>query len=85
MILTDGVHLVSDTSLAELHKFAQSMGLERHWFQVHREHPHYDLTTLDAYRRALRHGAVKVTARELAKCMIRQQGEYNYERKAQDC
>jgi len=71
VILTDGVHLVSDTSLEELHSFAQNMGLKRHWFQVHRSHPHYDLTTTRASERALMYGATKVTGRELVKRMVR--------------
>jgi hypothetical protein len=70
MILTDGVHLVSDTSLEELHAFAQSMSLKRYWFQVHRSHPHYDLTTARASERALQYGAIRVTGRELVRRMI---------------
>jgi hypothetical protein len=44
MILFDGVHLVSDLSLDELHKFANSprIGLKREWFQD-RRYPHYDV------------------------------------------
>ena len=71
MILTDKVHLVSDTSLEELHKFAQRIGLKRCWFQESRTHPHYDLTTSSAYTRALRHGAVYVTPKQLIKRMFR--------------
>jgi hypothetical protein len=63
-VYTDGMHLVADTE-AELHTFAQSMGLRRTWYQDHATHPHYDLTTGNAYRRALELGAVIVTAREI--------------------
>ncbi len=71
MILTDGVHLVSDVSLDELHSVVQSMNLKRHWFQVHRQHPHYDLTTTRAFTRALTKGAIQVSGRELVKRMVR--------------
>lgn len=39
MILTDGIHLVSDVSFEELHAFAASVGLKRIWFQ----RDHYDI------------------------------------------
>ena len=71
MILTDGIHLVSDSSLEELHAFAQNMGLKRHWFQVHRNHPHYDLTTNSALTRALARGAYNVSSKELIRRMVR--------------
>ncbi len=64
MVQTDGVHLVADT-LAELHSFAQAMGLKRAWFQNHPRHPHYDLTTRRAANRAIDRGAVLVDAREV--------------------
>ena len=52
MIYTDGVHLVGDT-LQELHIFARSVGLKREWFQEHRRHPHYDITTSRKLRKIL--------------------------------
>jgi hypothetical protein len=43
VIYTDKVHLVAD-SLDELHSFAVSIGLKRHFFEgVKKGHPHYDL------------------------------------------
>lgn len=42
MIHSDGVHVVSDTSLEELHEWAKRYGLKRHWFHRGRW-PHYDL------------------------------------------
>ncbi len=43
-IFTDGVHLISDRSEAELHNFAQRVGLPRHKFHgAKKGHPHYDL------------------------------------------
>ncbi len=60
MVYSDGVHLVADT-LEELHAFAQTMELQREWFQDHPRHPHYDLTTRRAARRAFDNGAHKTT------------------------
>lgn len=65
-ILTDGVHLMTDGDIDELHRFAQAMGLKRAWFQDKPLHPHYDLTTKHARKRAISAGAELVTARELA-------------------
>ena len=65
MILTDGVHLISDTSEDELHAFAQKMGLKRRWFQNKPDHPHYDLTTKRAQERAIAAGAKLVTGKDI--------------------
>ena len=70
MILTDGVHLVSDTSLEELHEFAIGIGLKRHFFQVHRNHPHYDLTA-SMRGKAIWRGVYIVSSKELVRRMIR--------------
>ena len=43
MIFTDGVHLISDISLEELHSYARSVGIKRCWFHSGSNHPHYDL------------------------------------------
>jgi len=69
MILTDGFHLISDTSLAELHKFARKIKLKPEWFQDHPRHPHYDLTTHRAVYRAVEAGAKVVSKKELAKAV----------------
>jgi hypothetical protein len=57
-------HMVSDTSEAELHDFAERIGMKRAWFQDRKRFPHYDLT---AKRRAVAVflGAVEVPSREL--------------------
>lgn len=75
-IYTDGVHLVSDASLDELHAFARRMGLKLEWFQDKAKgtpmyHPHYDLTTKRASLRAEANGAAAVSPRELVKAMWR--------------
>lgn len=69
-ILTDGTHLVSTKSEQELHDFAHKMGLRREWYQNKNgaaRHPHYDLTTAQAVRRAIDKGALKVGEQELMK------------------
>jgi hypothetical protein len=53
-------HLVSDTSLEELHAFAARLGLRRTWFQG----DHYDVPA-EVREAALRLGAVPVSSREL--------------------
>ena len=64
-IITDGVHLTSDESMLELHAFANHrLGLRRSWFQPHPIHPHYDLTTPNALKRAIAAGAVLLTPHE---------------------
>jgi hypothetical protein len=68
MIFTDGVHLVSDGTLTDLHLFASELGLKREWFQDGRL-PHYDLTTARAARRAEALGARPVSTREVVKAI----------------
>jgi len=68
MVLTDGRHLVSTSSLEELHDFAAGIGLKREWFQDHRI-PHYDLFGTAMVRKALSLGALKTTTRELVRCL----------------
>jgi hypothetical protein len=75
MIFTDGVHLVSDKSLEELHEFAQKLGLKRHWFQGgKRAHPHYDLTTQRKVNQAIELGAKKVTVKKVIAASYRRRG-----------
>ena len=62
-------HLVSDSSLEELHEFAQILGLKREWFQP-RSIPHYDLTG-EVYRLAIERGAVLVSSREIVRRAVR--------------
>jgi hypothetical protein len=58
-------------SIKELHRFARGLKFKRGWFQAHRRHPHYDLTTERALGRALEAGAVRVSSRELVRRMAR--------------
>lgn len=52
-------HMVSDTSIDELHSFAENLGLKRAWFQNKRDanFPHYDLVEGKRWQ-AIRMGAV---------------------------
>ena len=63
-------HLVSDTSLPELHEFAQNIGLKREWFQD-KSLPHYDLLGTRMNKRAVTAGAKLVDARTLVRVMVR--------------
>ncbi len=56
-------HLVADT-LAELHDFADRLGLRRDWFQERASYPHYDITLL------LRDRAVQMGARSADKAQL---------------
>jgi Protein of unknown function (DUF4031) len=64
-LFTGGGHLQADT-LAELHAFADALGLRRAWLQTRPsrpEHDHYDLTR-EGRERALALGAVAEPWRE---------------------
>lgn len=56
-------HMITDGNLEELHKFAQSIGLKREWFQRNAV-PHYDLTP-SKRALAVRKGAVEKGSKEL--------------------
>ncbi len=62
-------HLVSDSSLDELHEFAAGLGLRREWFQI-KSIPHYDLTG-EHYQLALERGAILVSSREIVRRAVR--------------
>ena len=59
-------HMVSDSSLEELHVFAQRLGLRREQFQEHGRLPHYDLRP-EVREKALSLGAKTVSSKELFK------------------
>jgi len=67
VIYTDGVHLVSDCGVEDLHYFAKKIGLRREWFQDHKRHPHYDMLSPVILRRAIDKGAAVVSTRGLVK------------------
>ena len=74
-------HLMAD-SIQELHEFAASIGLPARAFHRGARHPHYDVT--DGQRkRALRHGAVAISARYAV--LIGRRVEKPAHRAALDC
>lgn len=61
-------HLFSDThNLAELHAFAEKIGLKRCWFQNHKSLPHYDITP-NVREKAVAFGANEVTDQFMVSC-----------------
>lgn len=66
-------HLTCDGNLEELHRFAESIGLRRAWFQ-RGSVPHYDLTP-NKRGAAVRAGAQQVTTREAIDCWRTSQRE----------
>ncbi|MEI9478586.1 MAG: DUF4031 domain-containing protein [Deltaproteobacteria bacterium] len=62
-------HLVSDSSIEELHAFAERLGLRREWLQ-RRSIPHYDLTG-ERYELARAMGAELISSRELVRRAVR--------------
>lgn len=67
MIYTDGIHLVTDGSIEELHIFAGKIGLHKSWFQDKKgkSHPHYDVWGMTLIA-AVRAGAKTIRKKELA-------------------
>jgi FMN phosphatase YigB (HAD superfamily) len=62
-------HMTAD-SLAELHGFAEQVGINKCWFHRGTTHPHYDIT--EPQRQAvLDAGGVAVTQRELLRIATR--------------
>jgi hypothetical protein len=75
MILVDSIrryssgywcHMVTDSSVEELHAFASRLGLLRERFQEHARLPHYDLRP-EMRERALALGAEAVGSKELVR------------------
>ena len=66
-------HMMTDSSnLRELHMFAESIGLKRHWFQDGRVHPHYDLRPVKR-QLAMENGAIAVSSVEMVrKCSYKE-------------
>ena len=59
-------HLMSDTSLTELHSLARIIGLKLSWFQDRPGLPHYDLTA-SKRKLALANGAIEVSSNEMVR------------------
>lgn len=79
MIYTDGIHLVSDESVEELHEFAAKIGCQKWWFdhsiKKNPKHPHYNIWGV-ILKRALAAGAIKCTAREFVPIIKKIEGMY---------
>ena len=43
MIYSDGIHVVSDIGLEDLHTYCQSVGIKRCWYHSSSKHKHYDI------------------------------------------
>jgi hypothetical protein len=71
MIYTDGIHLISDESLEELHAFAARLGLKKAWLHHTPGRPHYDLTTEAIRAKATAAGALRVGRREFVAALRR--------------
>jgi hypothetical protein len=69
MIYTDGIHLISDNNLNELHEFAIKIGLKKEWFQDHK-FQHYDIWN-SKLNKALENGAIKISSKEIIKKLRR--------------
>ena len=63
MIFTDGIHLITNNDIDELHAFAEKIGLKREWFQDKRN-PHYDIMG-KMVKLARKNGAILVDSRTL--------------------
>ena len=69
-------HLVAD-STAELHAFAQRLGLKAEWFQSQSVYPHYDVTS-SMQQRALHLGAHLADRRTIVECGRRMRDQVPY-------
>lgn len=56
-------HMTAD-SKAELHDFAESIGVKRCWYHKGKSHPHYDIT-IDQKQKAIQLGAIEIDQRDL--------------------
>ena len=58
-------HMMTD-SLDELHEMAESIGLQRRWFQSRTRYPHYDLRPSKRIL-AIQKGAIEISAIDMIK------------------
>lgn len=71
MIYTDGVHIISDSGLQELHWFAERAGIGRWWFEnkLGKNHPHYDRPKFITTNQLIIRGAKYATTRHIVKIL----------------
>jgi hypothetical protein len=67
MIYTDGIHLITDGEIFELHIFAQKIGLKKEWFQD-KKWKHYDIWN-NKLKKAIQNGAIKISSKEIIKIL----------------
>ena len=67
-------HLLAD-SLAELHEFADKLGLKREWFQEKARFPHYDITD-NMRTKAIHIGAISANRSQIAEVALLIQSEF---------
>lgn len=70
-VYTDGIHLATAGPEHLVHVLAGEIGLQRAWYQINGSYPHYDLTSNRKRALAIRHGAVRVSPKELVSIMQR--------------
>ncbi|THU34259.1 DUF4031 domain-containing protein [Niastella caeni] len=80
MLFTDGLHLISDIGIEDLHTYAQSMGIDRTAFEVTgiiASHPHYKIYGKVRQRILTDNQVVHTSSRHLVKLL---QLNYNFPR-----
>lgn len=78
MIYTDGIHLITDGDLEELHEFAESIGLKRKWFQNKTRRPHYDLVAVIKVKMAVKSGAKLITPQDVVRILSGKEQENDF-------
>ncbi|WP_198850843.1 DUF4031 domain-containing protein [Alicyclobacillus sp. SO9] len=71
MLYTDGIHLISDTSVDELTRFGEELGLKREWIHWTPGRPHFDLINEEIRSKAIRAGAKRTHRREFVAALRR--------------
>lgn len=56
-------HMTAD-SLEELHAFAKSIGVKRHWYHSKSRYPHYDINS-EVRQTAIDNGAIEVDGKKI--------------------
>jgi len=69
VIYADDVHLISDTSLEELHLFAESIGIKRCWYHSSSSWIHYDIPKRMRPGFHEKFNVTKVTSQEIVKLL----------------
>jgi len=70
MLYCDGIHLISDTSLEELHQWCAKHNIGRHWFHSSQTFPHYDIPKKQRQLFFQQHPEVKqVSSKEIVRLL----------------